>query len=251
MHSATRNIVRSIAVILAFTITVNPVLYAAATQSSSSQVQTAPSPYAPLPGQIARAHKVFLSNAGGDARFPVDATLAYSQVYAALQAWGHFQLVTTPAEADLVFELRDAAPETDYTGYHDREYSIVRPVFQLSIIDPQTNAVLWAIDSPAEVRGSGKTRARWMAVAVDNLLSRIKVVSGQPLTESETAELTDVPQHHYGRNAMIALGAVVAAGAIGGVLLHNAFENSLADQKASQDAFCTANHIPLSECAGG
>jgi hypothetical protein len=28
-------------------------------------------------------------------------------------------------------------------------------------------------------------------------------------------------------------------------------ENSLANMKASQDAFCAANNIPLSQCAGG
>jgi hypothetical protein len=29
------------------------------------------------------------------------------------------------------------------------------------------------------------------------------------------------------------------------------YENGLANGKAQQDAFCNANHIPLSECAGG
>jgi hypothetical protein len=47
------------------------------------------------------------------------------------------------------------------------------------------------------------------------------------------------------------VGSVVAFGVGGGLLLYHFYENSLASQKASQDAFCTANHIPLSECAGG
>ena len=51
--------------------------------------------------------------------------------------------------------------------------------------------------------------------------------------------------------AWIAVGSVLAVGIGGGFLLHHEFENSLANQKASQGAFCTANNIPLSECAGG
>jgi len=51
--------------------------------------------------------------------------------------------------------------------------------------------------------------------------------------------------------AWIVMGSVLALGIGGGFLLHHEYENSLANQKASQDAFCTANHIPLSECAGG
>lgn len=42
---------------------------------------------------------------------------------------------------------------------------------------------------------------------------------------------------------------VLAAGSY--LLLHHLHENSLADQKAPQDAFCNANHIPLSQCADG
>ncbi|MES2392361.1 MAG: hypothetical protein V4555_12020 [Acidobacteriota bacterium] len=47
------------------------------------------------------------------------------------------------------------------------------------------------------------------------------------------------------------VGGTVALGVGGGLLLHHAFENSLADQKAQQDKFCQENHIPLSQCAGG
>lgn len=53
------------------------------------------------------------------------------------------------------------------------------------------------------------------------------------------------------RGALIMTGIVVGAGVAGGFILHHEYENSLANAKASQDAFCTANHIPISECAGG
>jgi hypothetical protein len=82
-------------------------------------------------------------------------------------------------------------------------------------------------------------------------VTRIKVLAGQPLSAAETNDLTTFPKYHTGRTALIIVGGAVAFGVGGGLLLHHLYENSLANQKASQDAFCNANHIPLSECAGG
>jgi len=90
-----------------------------------------------------------------------------------------------------------------------------------------------------------------VSISETNLVSRVKVVAGQPLSPDETADLTTVPNYHHVRTALIIVGIVVGAGVAGGLILHHEFENSLANQKASQDAFCTANNIPLSECAGG
>ncbi|HEX4577068.1 MAG TPA: hypothetical protein VH117_06930 [Edaphobacter sp.] len=53
------------------------------------------------------------------------------------------------------------------------------------------------------------------------------------------------------RSALILAGVVIGAGVAGGFILHHEYENSLANQKASQDAICQANNIPLSQCAGG
>jgi hypothetical protein len=90
-----------------------------------------------------------------------------------------------------------------------------------------------------------------VSIAVTNLVSRVKVVAGQPLSPDETADLTTVPNYHRTRTLLIIGGAVVVAGVAGGLLLHHEFENSVANQKSSQDAFCSENNIPLSECAGG
>jgi hypothetical protein len=53
------------------------------------------------------------------------------------------------------------------------------------------------------------------------------------------------------RGALILTGVFVGVAAGGALILHHEYENSLANAKASQDSFCLANHIPLSECAGG
>jgi len=223
--------------------------------ATSTSAQAAPavatSPNAPVPAQIAAAHTVFVANTGADDNFPGDATQSYNSVYAALQAWGHYQLVSAPEQADLVFQLRDLAPITNVTGNHGVVYSLASPAFQLTILDAKSNVALWTITSPVNLAGKKQILARWQAISVTNLISRIKILANQPLTSTESADLTLAPRTHGSRNAVIVVAIVVGVGVGGGLLLHHLYENSLANGKASQDQFCEANNIPLNECAGG
>ena len=231
-------------------------------QAASDNIQTAPapiqrpvpvplSPNAPVPTQIAAAHTIFLSNSGADANFPVDETEAYNDVYAAFQSWGRYQFVTSPAQADLIFQLHDIAPITDVTGGRGGVYSISSPAFQLNIIDPKTNIAIWTVTSPVNVTGNRSARARWFALSVTNLISRVKVLANVPLTATESADLTTVPNYHRLRTALIITGAVVGLGVAGALIGHHEYENGLSNQKQQQDNFCNAHNIPLSECAGG
>jgi hypothetical protein len=206
---------------------------------------------APVPTQIASAHTIFLANAGAEANFPFDPTQAYNSIYAALQSWGRNQLAGSPADADLIFNLREVAPTTLYDTYHGRAISYLSPAYRVTIVDPKTQVTLWRIDSPVQLKGRGKVLAGWETLSVEKLISRLKVLDHEPLSPVETADLTRVPNYHFGRNAAIFTGAFVGAGVAGGLILHHEFENSLANQKAQQDAFCEAHNIPLSMCAGG
>jgi len=206
---------------------------------------------APVPSQIQQAQTIFLTNSGSDPNFPIDATKAYNDIYAALQSWGRYRLVNSPDQADLVFELKGIAPITDISGNRSGVYSITSPAFQITILDPKSNIVLWTITSPVTVTGKNQVLARWVSISETNLISRVKVVAGGPLSPDETADLTTVPKYHNGRTVLIVVGVVVGAAVAGGFIAHHEFENGLADQKASQDAFCKANNIPPSLCAGG
>ena len=246
-----KHAVRTIAAFLCLSISLNPFIHAAFSQTSSSTTSAAPLPGAPIPAQIAALHTIFLSNLGADASFPVGSDQVYNDIYKALVAWGHYRLVNSPDQADLIFQLREVSTLTTMSGAHDNVYTVNNPSFQLTIVDPKTSVTLWTITSPVSLAGSSQTRAHWLSISETNLISRIKVVAGEPLAPLETADLTTVPKSHGGHAALIIVGGTVALGVGGGLLLHHLYENSLADQKASQDAFCTANHIPLSECAGG
>jgi hypothetical protein len=208
-------------------------------------------PAAPVPSQIQQAQTIFLTNSGSDPNFPIDATKAYNDIYAALQTWGRYKLVSSPDQADLVFQLKGIAPITDVSGNRGGVYSITSPAFQLTILDPKSNIALWTITSPVNVTGKNQVLARWVSISETNLVSRVKVVADQSLSPDETADLTTVPTYHNARTILIVTGAFVGAAVAGGLIMYHLHENALANMKASQDAFCTANHIPLSQCAGG
>ena len=206
---------------------------------------------APVPSQIRQAQSIFLTNSGSDPNFPIDATKTYNDIYAALQTWGRYKLVSSPEQADLVFQLRGIAPVTDVTGNRGGVYSVTTPAFQLTILDPKSNIALWTITSPVNVTGKDQVLARWISISETNLISRVKVVADQSLSPDETADLTTVPKYHNGKATLIVLGAFVGAAVASGLIMYHLHENSLANMKASQDAFCAANNIPLSQCAGG
>jgi hypothetical protein len=106
---------------------------------------------APIPAQILAARKVFIANAGAD--IAAQATFkragqpdqAYNNFYAAMQSWGKFDLVSNPADADLVFEIRFAAPL-----YYNGNLASYAPQFGLNIVDVKTHFVLWSLAEPVE-----------------------------------------------------------------------------------------------------
>lgn len=222
---------------------------------SSSRVQqlppTLPSLNMPVPPQIRAAHTIFLANDGSAPNFPIDPNVAYEGVYTALKAWGHYQFAETAQQADLIFQLRGVAPITAISGGEGGVYSSTSAAFQLTIRDPKTNTRLWTVTSPVYITGRKSKRSYWQSLDISNLVSRVKVLAGQPLSPAETASLTTYPKAHSGRTVLILTGVTAGVAAGGALALHAAFENSLSDQKAQQDAFCQAHNIPLSECAGG
>lgn len=103
-------------------------------------------PAAPIPPQITSAKKVFISNAGSDLRFQqFSPTRAYDQLYAAIREWGHFEVVSSPADADLVFQISLATSFDEY----GQKYEAV-PQLHLAIVDPKTHILLWAVAEPLE-----------------------------------------------------------------------------------------------------
>ncbi len=99
---------------------------------------------APVPPQILAAHKVFVSNGGGESFetvigqtvFNGGTDRPYNQFYAAMKDWGRYELVPSPADSDLVLEVSWALSDT----------GLRLPVLgqlRLIVTDPKTHVVLW------------------------------------------------------------------------------------------------------------
>jgi hypothetical protein len=114
---------------------------------SGQQATTA----APVPVQIVAARKVFISNAGADVAAQAtfkragEPDQAYNHFYSAMQTWGRYEIVSTPGEADLVFELSFTAPM-----YYNGNMPIYEPQFGLRILDAKTHFLLWSLSEPVE-----------------------------------------------------------------------------------------------------
>jgi len=119
--------------------------------------QTKQIPPAPIPTQISTAKRVFIANGGGDEPgidepiFSGGVDRSYNQFYAAMKSAGRYELVGSPAEADLQFEIRFAVmTSTTKVFKGDTIGSSLDPQFRLEIRDPKTNALLWAFTEHME-----------------------------------------------------------------------------------------------------
>lgn len=148
------------------------IVLAEATIFGAQQPKDAAVSTAPVPAQIVSGKKVFISNAGEEnLNTSIGPLLSgrsnriYNQFYAAMKQWGRYELVSGPAEADLVFEI----------GFTINGSGQL-PVFghlRLAIRDPKTNVLLWTFIDYAQIalrRGNrDKNFDQAMAVIVGEL----------------------------------------------------------------------------------
>jgi hypothetical protein len=101
---------------------------------------------APLPAQIFAAKRVFVSNGGQDSHFKLlGLRRSYNQFYAGMKEWGHYELVSSPADADVVLEI-SLQSQLDKFG---NDLQIV-PVLRLAILDPKSHTILWVFTEELE-----------------------------------------------------------------------------------------------------
>lgn len=104
---------------------------------------------APLPGQIAVARKAFISNGGESPLFKqFGLHRSYDQFYSSMKDWGRLEIVTSPSEADIVFEIRLVS---QLERYGDTLQNV--PFLRLGILDPKTGITLWEFSEELETGG--------------------------------------------------------------------------------------------------
>jgi hypothetical protein len=162
------------------------VLLAALTGGAAAQSPQAMAPAAPVPAQIASAKKVFVSNMGTDAMSTAAfkreqaENKPYNEFYAGLKTWGRYQLVDTPMDADLVFEIGFSAPIVG-AG----EPTAYGPQLNLSIVDAKTHFRLWTLFEPV---GGALRRVTWdknFAAGMNSLMDDLKKLSPSPGVSAE------------------------------------------------------------------
>jgi len=130
-------------------------------------------PSAPKPSQIFDAKKIFISNAspatsksfGGPDR-------TYDVFYANMKSWGQYELVSAPADADLIAEIGYVAePRSDE--------------MRLAIVDPKTHVVLWAFAEYIQVVARKATVIKNIDTTVAALVTDLKHLVTAPATSSE------------------------------------------------------------------
>ena len=105
---------------------------------------------------------------------------------------GRFELVATPGEADLFFEIRFTSP----AQYQGNEHSLVDskfrldPQFQLVIRDPKTNAILWGVTEHAEWAILQSNRNKNFDKTMAKLIGDV-----QALTQPSSVSTSTVTQH--------------------------------------------------------
>jgi hypothetical protein len=126
-----------------------------------------------VPPQIAAAQKIFISNGGeslgtvaGRTYFTGRPDRHYNQFYEAMKGWGRYDVVSSPADADLVFEI---IWDDGFTSF-----SKLRVV----IIDPRTHITLWTI---SEYVGGGAAhltnRDKDFDQTMDRVIGRLKLLA--------------------------------------------------------------------------
>lgn len=128
----------------------------------------------PIPSAITSAKRVFISNAGED---NIDGDLysgtqdrCYTDFYRQVQAWNRFELVSSPSDADIVFEinLTSVIAQTQVGGFG------YESIFRLRVVDPKTQVVLWAFYEHADAAVLKANRNRNFDTGLSRIVNDLK-----------------------------------------------------------------------------
>jgi hypothetical protein len=140
----------------------------------------APPPPAPLPSQIVSAQKVFISFAGANNNFFNDSKVTdlpddpYNAFYAAMKSWNHYRLVSTPAQADLIFQIR--LTNEVFLGAKTGGYD---PQLHLLILDPRSGVALWGFVEHIQPAILHSTAQKNFSSAMEAVVSDVKTLTAR------------------------------------------------------------------------
>jgi hypothetical protein len=148
------------------------IIFALALLSAPNAVAQTPTdpPAGPIPAPLFTAQKVFISNA--ESTNPLEVPyLAYNAFYAGMKAWGKYELVDSPADADLVLAVR-------FEG-------LPSPQLRLVISDAKTGVELWPLLEMVKGWSRQATGRKNFATAMAALVFDVKVLTTPPPPDAD------------------------------------------------------------------
>jgi hypothetical protein len=132
--------------------------------SPLSAIQPPDVPAAPIPAQILSAHNVFISNGESSTGKFWPPNLAYDSFYAGMKNWGKFELVSAPADADIVFEVR----------YIGEVHMVHNEELQILVLDPKTHVTLWQFMEQITPWSRADTGRKNFESAMNNMVNDVQ-----------------------------------------------------------------------------
>jgi len=176
------------------------VVAAALVSFSTADAQlTSPGVTAPVPGQILTAKRVFISNAGSESygsqtyfrltKYDGGPDRLYNQFYSAIKIWGRYELLDSPADADVVYEVRFTSPIVDKQTAHDLVYD---PQLNVTIVDPKTRVALWSLTEHIQPARNRQGDNRNFDQAVARLVERTRMLASGSVASTDASPQTIV-----------------------------------------------------------
>ena len=146
--------------------------------------QTSDPPAAPKPAQIFTGTKVFIANAESATIMGVP-DLTYNEFYAGMKAWGKYELVASPADADLVLEIRFGS-----TGGENLMSAFTTgtmfPAVRVTILDPKTHVLLWGLTEYVQTANRVSTARKNFDKAISAVIDSLKNLTSTPSAATTT-----------------------------------------------------------------
>ncbi len=119
---------------------------------------------APVPEPLKSGKRAFISYELGDvtafpSRYSGGPERAYSEFYAAMKAWGRYEIVLDPKDADVVFTIRFVDPP-----------QIPKPQVRLGVLDAKTHTALWGFVEEVDFAFRKKNRDTDFSDTVQTLI---------------------------------------------------------------------------------
>jgi hypothetical protein len=147
----------------------------------------------PVPRQVLVARTVLIGNGGSESygaesyyrltKYDGGPDRPYRAFYTAMQSWGHYELVGSTTDADLLLVIKFTNPVVDRAQQSSTETPpdwIYDPQLDLSINDPRTGLPLWTITEHIEPGGDRAVANKRYDDAVTRLVGDLKRIILNP-----------------------------------------------------------------------